>query len=236
MNYQEQLKTVREIAKEYADIVTSERHAKMHQRFKDINDLKIVRPPLNMDEIPWHEMNINHELDCICEDPFFNAVEAYMRRIIYCEKHFKCDNLVPAYWQVPKAYMSTGNGFAVDENYIKTDDNNNIVSHCYHDVLPDEKSLEKFHLPVITAYPDADKQNMDRAEEIFNGILPVRLTGHGIYYAPWDTISRLRGVDNILIDIYDKRYIMSLICSIRFRLRRSALIHTMVAVKLCMTE
>ena len=153
MTYQEQLNLVREVAKKYAEIATSERHKKMHQRFKSTNDLKIVRPPLNIEEIPWHEMNYNGEQDCFCEDPYFRMIEKYMKQHIFREKHFKCDNLIPSYWSVPKAFSSTGDGFEVVENQLSIDDKNNIVSHEYQDVLADEKALEKFHLPVITAHP-----------------------------------------------------------------------------------
>ena len=42
---------------------------------------------------------------------------------------------------------------------------------------------------------------MTVAEDVLNGILPVRLTGHYIYCAPWDRIVRLRGVQSIYLDL-----------------------------------
>ena len=59
---------VRELAKQYMARVCSERQEKMLERFRNTNDLKLVRPPLLMDEIPWYQMNIDGELTCLCED------------------------------------------------------------------------------------------------------------------------------------------------------------------------
>ena len=58
---------VRELAKRYMEIAVSERHVKMRRRFRDNNDLKLVRPPLLIDEVPWRQMNIDGALDCLCE-------------------------------------------------------------------------------------------------------------------------------------------------------------------------
>lgn len=45
---------VRELAKRYMEIAVSDNHARMLRRFRENNDLKIVRPPLIIEEIPWH--------------------------------------------------------------------------------------------------------------------------------------------------------------------------------------
>ena len=42
---------VRELAKRYMDAICTEKQEKMVQRFRDTNDLKLVRPPVIMDEI-----------------------------------------------------------------------------------------------------------------------------------------------------------------------------------------
>ena len=67
-SYEKDRGIIRELAKRYMEIAVSERHVRMRRRFRDSNDLKIVRPPLLLEEIPWHEMNLDGELDCVCED------------------------------------------------------------------------------------------------------------------------------------------------------------------------
>ena len=44
---------IRELTKQYMEVAMSDRHVRMRKRFRDTNDLKIVRPPVLMDEIPW---------------------------------------------------------------------------------------------------------------------------------------------------------------------------------------
>ena len=199
-----EVSTVRELAKQYMEIAMSDKHVRMRQRFKDSNDLKIVRPPLIMEEIPWHEMNLDGELDCICQDEKLRAMEYSLRIQLFRERHFRCDNYIEPVWVIQKSFSSTGNGFETEEKRIAVDSRNNIVSHHYTDVLENERSLEKYHDPVITAHPETDAQNVAWAEEVLNGIMPVQLQGHTIYYSPWDQITMLRGIEPIMMDIYDR--------------------------------
>ncbi|MBR0143342.1 MAG: hypothetical protein IJM21_04105 [Clostridia bacterium] len=202
--YGKEVALVRELAKRVMECAVSEKHERMRKRFRENNDLKIVRPPLIMEEIPWHEMNLDGELDCVSADPELRAMEYRLRIALFREKHFRCDNYLEPVWVVKKALTNSGNGFEIDEDRLAVDRKNNIVSHRYHDVLKDEKDLLRYHDPVVTAYPEKDAANVARAEEILDGSMPVELRGHGIYYAPWDTIAMLRGVEPILIDVYDR--------------------------------
>ena len=195
---------VRDWAKRYMELALSEEQGKMNRRMKDTNDLKITRPPVLIDEIPWHEMNFEGALDCVCEDTALRNMEYTLRVALYREKYFKCDNYIEPVWPVYKAFENTGNGFAIKEQRLAVDQKNNIVSHHYEDVLEDESALEMYHDPVITPHPELDAANVAQAEEILDGIMPVQLRGHGIYYSPWDQISMLRGVEPILFDIYDR--------------------------------
>ncbi|MBO7404896.1 MAG: hypothetical protein J6V24_08025 [Clostridia bacterium] len=195
---------VRELTKRYREIAVSDRHVRMRKRFRDSNDLKIVRPPLIMEEIPWHEMNYEHELDCLCEDPGMRGMEYGLRVALFREKHFRCDNYIEPVWVVSKSYSNTGHGFSIREERLAVDRNNGIVSHRYEDVLAEEESLAAYHDPVITPHPENDKRNKEHVEEIVGDILPVEIRGHGIYYAPWDEIAMLRGVEPILVDMVER--------------------------------
>ena len=199
-----EVQIVRELAKQYMDIAQSDKHVRMRARFKASNDLKIVRPPLIMEEIPWFEMNMDGELDCLCQNEDLRAMEYRLRVQLFRERHFKCDNYIEPVWEIGKASSSTGIGFEIEEKRLAVDQANNIVSHQYSDVLEDESCLERYHDPVITAYPEKDAERKAFAEEVLGGIMPVELRGNYIYYSPWDQISMLRGVQPILIDMYDR--------------------------------
>ena len=200
-----ELTVVRDLAKRYMEIALSDKHVRMRQRFLDTNDLKLVRPPVLMDEIPWHEMNGNGELDCKCEDERLRGVEYSLRAALFREKYFKCDNLIEPCWPVGKSYTSSGNGFRIQEQRLAVDGKNHIVSHHYEDILENESALALYHDPVITPHPEKDAANVAELEEIFGGAMPVRLRGANvIYYAPWDDLAMYRGVEPILIDMYER--------------------------------
>ena len=197
--------TVRELAKKYMEYVSSPKQQKMIQRMRDVNDLKVRRPAVLMDEIPWYQMNIDGELDCFCENDKARGVEYWFRIALYRIKHFRCDNLFEPVWKVRISYTSTGTGLSGNEKIIRTDDYNNIVAHEYHDVLENESALEQFHMPEFELHPEWDEANMAFYTELLGDAMPVKLVGHDyIYFPPWDNISTLRGVQPILFDMYDR--------------------------------
>lgn len=190
--YAKEIGVIRDLCKRYMEIAVSDKHVRMRKRFRDSNDLKIVRPPLIIEEIPWQQMNIDHALDCVCEDPELRRMEFSLRTSLFREKYFKCDNYIEPFYVVRKSFSSTKTGLEVEE-HVLTAEKTNIRSHEYVDVLADERALEAFHNPVITAHPEKDRENLAHIREIVGDTIPVVLRGHGIYYSPWDTIAMLRG-------------------------------------------
>ena len=83
---------IRELSKRYMALATDEAQQKMNQRMRDTNDLKLVRPIVLLDEIPWYQMDIDGELKCVCENPAVRNVESTLRTAIYRRKHFRADN------------------------------------------------------------------------------------------------------------------------------------------------
>jgi len=196
---------VRELAKRYMELATDEAQGRMNQRMLDTNDLKLVRPPVLIDEIPWYQMDIDGELDCLCEDPEARRVEHTLRTAIYRRRHLRADTLLEPFWRVTMAYDSTGIGISHKEAILRTDDVNNIVSHSYVDVLLDEESVDLIKIPTFTARPDQDEQAMSFYSDLLGDAMPVRLCGRGyVYDAPWDIITRFRGLEAILFDLYDR--------------------------------
>jgi hypothetical protein len=204
MMTKKEISVLRDLAARYGEIAADARQQEAIGRMRDTNDLKVVRPPVLIDEIPWHELDWQEELRLRTEDPEARTMETFFRRALYRRAHFRCDALMEPFYPVHKCFTSTGNGLEQEERQLSTDKRNNIVSHEYHDVLPDLETLEeKFHLPVITAYPEKDAENLARIREILGDSLTAELQGVGVYYAPWDRISTLRGVENIFIDMVD---------------------------------
>lgn len=204
MNYLKQTNLIRELAKEYAELASAEENKEHYERCKAVNDLKPQRPPVWIDEVPWHEMNVERRLDLICEDPFLRNMEWFFKEKLFRWDFFRADMVLSPYYPLYKSYDSTGIGVSIEENTISTDRENHIVSHQYCDELDTEEKLERLHTPVITAHPDRDAGALGKAAYVLEGILPVRLCGGCVNHSPWDTISMLRGVEPVLIDLIDR--------------------------------
>lgn len=195
---------LRELARQYAEYAQDPAQERKRARQIANNSLEAGRPPVLIDEVPWHEMDFDGQLALRCEDPFARGMEQFFRRRIYQQKHFPCDQLLEAYYPVGKIIRSTGIGLTVEEDTIALDGRNNIISHKYQDQLASEEDVERIRIPEITGDPEQDQRNLALAGELLEGILPVRLRGTEIYYAPWDQIIRYRGVEPVLMDMAER--------------------------------
>jgi hypothetical protein len=192
---------LRELAKQVRDLAALDINKERIGRARAMHGLKTGRPLVWIDEIPWHEMDIDGALALRCESKEGQDMERRFRRILYRWKYIQVDMVVEDTLYIGKAFTDSGNGIKVKEETLATNTANNIVSHHYEDQLDTEEKVEALKIPVIKAQPDIDKQNLETAQDIFDGIMPVKLRGHGIYYAPWDEISMLRGIESCLVDM-----------------------------------
>ena len=192
---------IRELAKQVRDIAALDVNRERIKRIRDMHSLKPVRPPVWINEIPWHEMNIDDELTLRSTDKFAREMETHFRRIIYRWKHIQADMVAEDAFYVEKAYTESEIGVNVREQTVATDTANNIISHHYEDQLDTEEKVDSLKLPVVEAKPETDRRNLEIANDVLDGIMPVKLRGCPIYYAPWDLIARLRGVENCFMDM-----------------------------------
>lgn len=197
---------VRELAKKYMELVATERQERMLQRMRDTNDLKLVRPPVILDEIPWGQMNLDGELDLFCEDAEAKRMELHFKKALLYLKHFRADNLFEPFFRVARAVHSTGIGVEMKVADVRcADESSYVVSREYADVFADESILERLHDPVYTTDPEEDARKMELCTDILGNSIPIRQYGFGfLYHAPWDLITRMRGVEPIMIDMYDR--------------------------------
>ena len=195
---------VRELAKQYRELSESPVNIERERRMRNVNGLKPDRPPVWIHEIPWNEMDIDGQLTLQCEDAPAREIEQQLRRELFRWKYFQADMVARPFYRVRKTMRDTGFGVNISERVIATDKNNYIVSHAYHDQLDDDAKLDTLRCPVVIVDAEADSRNLAYTEELMGGILPVKLSGYSIGHAPWDTISMLRGVEPILIDMVER--------------------------------
>lgn len=200
---------LRKLAGEYFLLLQQDRFRENRKLHKAVNDLKMIRPVVLIDELPWSEMNIDDELTMQCTTPVLRSVEWFLRSTIYKAKHLPSDMILSPYVPIHKVTHSTGIGISVDEKTLATDKSSGIVSHEYHDQLATEADLAKIHDPVITYDHEATMKNYQQVGDVIGDILPVRLKGReSAGTGTWDEIARFRGVTNLLMDLAERPDLM----------------------------
>lgn len=196
---------LRQLAHEYYLLSKEERNTERRKLHTAVNDLKMIRPVVQIDELPWNEMNINDELTMQCENPFLHGTEWFLRSNIYKYKHMPADMFLRPYIPVSKVVHSTGNGVNVQEKILKTDAKNSIVSHEYTDQFQSESDLEKLKIPVITYDSEMTLKQYNYIGGILGDIIPIKIVGRDYFSnSVWDEISVYRGVTNLLMDLIER--------------------------------
>lgn len=167
-----------------------------------LNDLDSSRPMVWINEIPWHEMNIDDELSLKCTHPFARSTEQELRRSIYQWDHMPGDMVLSAEFRCPKAIHSTDFGIVEQVDIVKTDEENDIVSRHFVRQIESMEDLGKIRMPVVTHNEEATENRMEIFDELFSQFLPVRAYGQShIWYTPWDYLIRWWGVQEALMDL-----------------------------------
>ena len=199
---------LRELARRLAEIAALPIQKTTISLWKALNRLKPVRPMVMIDQIPWHEMDVRGELTLRTEDDFCRSIETDLRRTLYSWKHMRADRVVEPVVDIPKVIRDTGWGVKTIERQVVSDPRNDVVGHYYVDQLRTEKDILKIRAPQISLDEQATAQAQEKAHELFDGILDVRMQGWMPMFAPWDTIVQWRGAENLLLDLADRPQFM----------------------------
>ena len=73
---------LKELGKKKAQIAQDPINLEKISLWKDLNNLKKVRPLVWINEIPWHEMNVDGELNLETETRFSRYLETRLKRTI----------------------------------------------------------------------------------------------------------------------------------------------------------
>lgn len=219
-------KTVlRELGGQIAKIAASpinEEYAELQRR---LNNLEMAKPLIYIYEIPWHEMNVNDELTLRTHHPLCRRFEERLRRVIYKWRHGLgvlvddprfCSHigLEPIVEQPIQDYVyDTGYGLPVQEDIVRVDDKNPVVSHRYHIQIRSEADIDKIEMPKLFFDKEKAEEEFQKLCEIFDDILDVEKRGvYSFWFAPWDEIVQLTGVKEILVDMFRRPdYVHSLV-------------------------
>ncbi len=199
---QAEIEVLRSLALQWAEISLLPIHSEKAVLWQKLNDLESERPMVWINEIPWHEMNVNDELTLKCRNSWARSQEQEMRRTLYQWKHMPGDMIINPWLDCPLSIHSSDFGIMEDVDLALTDVNNDIVSRHFNIQIRDMDDLDKIQMPVITFNQKATDRRFQLMNEVFGDILPIKLQGQThIWFTPWDWLIRWWGVQEAMIDL-----------------------------------
>ncbi len=196
---------LRRLATEIAEIVALPVHREKARLWRKLNDLESERPMVWINEICWHEMDVNGELTLVTEHPWAREQERDLRRTIYQWRHLPGDMIVNDHLECPLALHSSDFGIIEDVDVAVTDAASDIYSRRFKIQIRDYADLDKIRMPVVTHNEKATGFRYAAMCDTYAGIMPVRKVGQShIWYSPWDYLIRWWGVEEAMIDLVER--------------------------------
>jgi hypothetical protein len=193
------------LAAERAEIAALPVHREKARLWQKLNDRESVRPMVWINEIPWHEMNVDDELTLQCEHPWARDLELVLRREVYQWRHLPGDMIVSDYLACPLAIHSTDFGIIEDVDVVKTDESSDIVSRHFKIQIRDFADLDKIKMPVVTHNELATELCFRAMVDVFGDICPVKKVGQThIWFTPWDYLIRWWGIQEAMVDLIER--------------------------------
>jgi hypothetical protein len=190
-----------EIARISSDPINKERA----RLWTGVNDLKGERPVVWINEIPWHEMNVDDELTLRTRNPWARGFETTLRRTVYQWKHMAGDMVVNPWIDCPLASHSTDFGIVEDVDIARTDSQNEIVSRHFKIQIKEPEDILKIKMPTVTHVEKTTAVTWGTMQHLFKDIIEVRKQGQThIWFTPWDYLIRWWGIEEAMIDMVDR--------------------------------
>jgi hypothetical protein len=196
---------LRKLATQVATAAADPVNARRERLWQRLNDMDAVRPMVWINEIPWHEMDVDGELTIQTRHPWAQSQERELRRLVYQWRHMPGDMIVNDYLSCPLAIHSTDFGIIEEVDIVRTDATSDIVSRRFHKQIHDFPDLEKIRMPVVTHDRQATEYSYAAMCELYGDILPVRTVGQThIWFTPWDYLIRWWGIEEAMIDMCER--------------------------------
>ena len=196
---------IRGLASEIAAVAALPEQAENARRWQALNDLKPERPLVWINEIPWHEMEVDQELTCLCENDLLRGLERRFRTTLYQWRHMPGDMVVNGYAPCPRVWSSTGIGLDVQETTIPQNEAGGIQSHHFEAQIEGPEDIEKIRMPKVSYDEEATRQRQAFLSEVLDGVLPVQVEGvKHIWFTPWDNLIRLVDMESFMMDMIDR--------------------------------
>ncbi|MAE65977.1 MAG: hypothetical protein CMJ18_17030 [Phycisphaeraceae bacterium] len=192
----EQVDTLRGLGRRYAQIAALDCQQQTIDAWRRLNGLQHTRPMVMLDQLPWHELPWGED-DCVCPDGLFRQTEVYLRQTLYAWEHFRADMVVLPHIPVPRHLENAELGPELRIESLG-------ISKRYGEQLKSIDEVRALKTPVIATDPERDRRRQEMLSKIFDGIVPVVLTGQVRHSGLWDRITSLISPARLLYDLVDR--------------------------------
>ena len=197
--------TLRCLAGAVAEIAVLPVHQEKARLWAALNDLRSERPMVWINEICWHEMNVNDELTLTCEHSWARDQERELRRTLYQWRHLPGDMVINDWLAAPLLFHSTDFGIVEDVDIVKTDEDSDVVSRHFRVQIQDWEDLDKIKLPRVSHDPRTTELHYQAMCDVYEGIMPVRKVGQThLWFTPWDYLIRWWGIERAMLDLIER--------------------------------
>ena len=128
----EDIAVVRELAARVAEIAALPVQQETIKLWQDLNALRPQRPMIQIDEVPWHELRDDPDLQNRCTDAFARGLETTLRQTLYSWEHMRCDMVVEPYVDISKVIRHSGFGISITEDTIAQGEGESFIVEAFN--------------------------------------------------------------------------------------------------------
>ena len=195
--------TLRVLGEKIVEIAALPVQGQTRESWRRMNQLDAVKPMICIYQIPWDEMNVDNELTLYCEDSFCRQIEEGLRKRVYQWNHMRADMVIEPIIDLEPVLHGDNYGITANERSIQSAPGSSLPSRAFIPQIMSEDDIEKIVIPKITYDERATKEQKEALEDIFAGLLEIRIgVGFTMYNLnPWDHLIMWTGIKEALTDL-----------------------------------
>ncbi|MDR3707638.1 MAG: hypothetical protein P4L33_05015 [Capsulimonadaceae bacterium] len=190
---------LRGLAAEIAELAARPIETEKRRLWYDHNALKPTRPLVFCDpENGWHEIIRGEDLQCVSDEA--RGCEWQLRREIFWGRSMCDDRVIEPFWNV--GHVASQTDWGLSPRRIGGENGGSFV---WDAPIKSYDQLHELRFPTVTVDWKATNEKLEQANELFCGILPVRLK-NGWHWTTGltSTLANLRGLEQLMVDMLDE--------------------------------
>ena len=132
-------KVLRGLASKYMLYALSDKNKEKRELWRALNCMRMQKPMISIEQIPWNEMDVDGSLVNKVEDPYFRGIEQTLRRQIYKWEHLPADMVLDPYITLPRSISNSG--FGLTTQRLAHSSAGTINSYLFEDQLEELEDL-----------------------------------------------------------------------------------------------